>query len=122
MAHAARPGPFDANFSAASVGASFVFRISRGYRSGATPNPLILSTSPLPAGVGEGASGSRAVPFPPSDVWCVLLEAEGGNGRVIYLARHEDMYNAEWIIHESAGSPGDAALAARLAAVGCDLR
>jgi hypothetical protein len=121
VAHAARPGRFDAAFSAASIGASFYFRTTRGYRSAVTPNPLILTTSPLPAVPSESAAGGRALPFPPKDLWCVLLNEEGGNGRVVYLALHEDMYNADWIVHESAGTPLDVVLTARLAAVGCDL-
>ena len=121
VVHAARPGRFDAAFSSASISASFYFRTSRGYRSAAIPNPLILTTSPLPSGASEGGRGGRALPFPPRDLWCVLLNQESGNGRVVFLALHEDMYNADWIVHESAGAPGDAALAARLAVVGCDL-
>jgi hypothetical protein len=121
VAHALRPGRFDASFSSASIGASFYFRTTRAYRSVAIPNPLILTTSPLPDGASEGGRGDRALPFPPRDLWCFLLNEEGGNGRVVFLALHEDMYNADWIVHESAGAPGEATLTSRLAAVGCDL-
>jgi hypothetical protein len=121
VVRAIRPGRFDALFSSASIGDSFYFQTSRGYRSAAIPSPLILTTSPLPSGTSEGGRGGRALPFPPRDLWCVLLNEAGENGRVVYLALHEDLYNADWIVHEGAGAPGDAMLATRLAAVGCNL-
>jgi hypothetical protein len=121
VVHALRPGRFEASSSSASIGASFYFRTTRGYRSAAIPNPLILTTSSLPSGATDGSLGARALPFPPADLWCVLLDEVGGKGRAVFLALHEDIYNADWIVHETSGAPGDAALTARLATVGCNL-
>lgn len=121
LAYASRPDRFEAAFSTASVGGNFYLRTTRVYRSAATPNPLISATWPVTAGSFESPREGRALSFPPKDLWCVLLHQEGGSGRVVYLALHEDLYNADWIVHETAGSPGDALLGARLASVGCNL-
>jgi hypothetical protein len=121
IVHAVVPSRFDATFGSTSIGASFYFRTTRGYRSAAIPNPLILTTSSLPSGATDGSLGARALPFPPADLWCVLLDEVGGKGRAVFLALHEDMYNADWIVHETPGAPGDTELTARLATVGCNL-
>ncbi len=122
LSHAARPGRFAPAYGAASVSGAFYFRTTRGYRDATTPNSAITATSPLSGITMDGAREGRALPFPPRDLWCVMLAEDGGKGRVIYLAQHEDWYNAEWIVHEGIGSPGDADLAAHLREVGCDLR
>lgn len=45
----------------------------------------------------------------------------GHSGRVVFLAQHEDWNNSDWVVHESAGAPGDARLADLLGEVACDL-
>ncbi len=62
--------------------------------------------------------GSRPLPYPPIDLWCILLEqGDRGAQRVIYVALHEDLYTADWVVHEP--EQDRQALSADLARVGC---
>lgn len=57
------------------------------------------------------ASGQRPLPYPPKDLWCVWLS----NGYTIAVAQHQDMYNADWIVHQFNDQ------ATTVAAIGCNL-
>jgi hypothetical protein len=62
------------------------------------------------------------LPFPPEDLWCALLQSTASDHEarwVVYIARHEDLYNAGWIVHESSRSLSDPLLADDLASIGC---
>ncbi|MFN2201084.1 MAG: hypothetical protein ACK2UO_07745 [Caldilineaceae bacterium] len=52
--------------------------------------------------------GLRPLPYPPQEVWCVWLDqissAPAGTERIVLAARHEDLYNAEWVIHAPTSS------------------
>jgi hypothetical protein len=56
-------------------------------------------------------SGSAPLLYPVDELWCALLEpaqyAEDADQVkreiVVYVALHRDLYNADWIVHESAG-------------------
>jgi hypothetical protein len=51
----------------------------------------------------------------------VLLGSGQGN-RVIFVALHQDLYNAYWLVHDAKNPwPGDA-LQAQLAEVGCEFK
>jgi hypothetical protein len=45
--------------------------------------------------------GGKPLPFPPVDVWCVLLvrgeDSDATTG--IFVALHQDLHNADWVIH-----------------------
>ncbi len=43
---------------------------------------------------------SRALPYPPTEVWCVRLASADPGAEVVVVALHEDGYNAGWIVHE----------------------
>ncbi len=51
---------------------------------------------------GHGSSGSSMpIPYPPNDLWCAQLSSSDPNApTVILIALHQDIYNAEWIVHE----------------------
>ena len=75
-----------------------------------------------------GGAGRRPLPFPPEEVQCILLEQapqERGAGdaahSVVFVALHQDLYTASWILHEWASDLPAAALAESLAALECDL-
>jgi hypothetical protein len=62
------------------------------------------------------------LPFPPEDLWCALLQSTASDRVdrwVVYIARHEDLYNAGWIVHESPRSLSDSRLSDDLASIGC---
>ena len=41
----------------------------------------------------------RPLPFPPNTIWCVTATAPGKELRM-FVAEHQDLYNAEWLVHE----------------------
>ena len=63
-------------------------------------------------------SGQRALPYPPQDLSCVLLGAKESSS-VIFVALHQDLYNAQWLVHESRDLWPSDALLAQMEQVGC---
>ncbi len=65
-------------------------------------------------------NGVKPPPMPPVEVWCVHLKAESASSqaaapeRLVFVARHQDLYNADWITHEP--SPAAAEMLTR---IGC---
>lgn len=57
-----------------------------------------------------GQNGPRPLPFPPTEIWCIQLRLSGEVGagqkvdRYLFVARHQDLYNADWVTYEP---PGD---------------
>jgi len=76
-------------------------------------------------------SGELPPPYPPTAVWCVLLErgrklATGEAGeplrQVIFVSYHSDgLFRAGWLTHEGPQEVFTPELAAHLDAIGCDL-
>ena len=63
---------------------------------------------------GKRGSGLKPRPFPPKEVWCVLLGRERSSTddstgettyAVVFVAEHHDLYNADIVIHEGARDP-----------------
>ncbi|UCC64329.1 MAG: hypothetical protein JSV36_04540, partial [Anaerolineae bacterium] len=80
-------------------------------------------------GTVKDRSGPRALPYPPENVWCALLEWEGqGTGEpgretrhtVVFVAKHQDLYNADLMVHEAATDLSTQALAEYLSRLGCE--
>ena len=45
--------------------------------------------------------GVKPLPYPPNDLWCVKLKnADPTVPEVVVLALHQDIYNADWVMHE----------------------
>lgn len=45
----------------------------------------------------------RPVPYPPVELWCIgLLDENGQQSTILFLALHQDLYNADWLIHTPA--------------------
>jgi hypothetical protein len=78
---------------------------------------------------GDERHGFQPLPFPPQEVYCVLLRRGTGAGglstgvsyAVVFVALHQDLYNAAWVVHEGPPDPFAPALAAGLSRIGCDL-
>jgi len=48
-----------------------------------------------------GYGGSMPVPYPPNDLWCAQLSSPDlAAPKVVVAGLHQDIYNAEWIVHE----------------------
>ncbi len=103
VAQAGQPWHFSADMSSATYGDCYYFDVSYcDHITQALPDP------PLP--------------FPPEDVWCALVQSTASNHEdrwMVYIARHEDLYNAGWIVHESSHNLSDPRLAEDLATIGC---
>ena len=58
--------------------------------------------------------GQKPLPYPPNELWCVKLSSlDPAAPQVVVVALHQDMYNADWVVHEVTDPK------AVLAAVGC---
>ncbi len=88
-----------------------------------TPEPTLLTQSNTPyTATSGGFRTSRPIPYPPTEVWCVLLKlAAEDTYFVVFANLHMDMYNAQWIIHEGEKSPFSQAFLDHVASLGCDL-
>jgi hypothetical protein len=119
---ASRPWNFTPQMSAATWGDSAYYRTTHGYWVTPVSTSFLLWGSPTRSvdNLTYAGGGPRPLPFPPIELWCVLLRQEGQASPVIVLlALHEDLYNADWILHEPSGDAQ--AVAAHLAQVGCEL-
>jgi len=71
---------------------------------------------------GGGFRTSRPIPYPPTEVWCVLLKLASEDAySVVFANLHMDMYNAQWIIHEGEKAPFTQGFLEHVASLGCDL-
>jgi hypothetical protein len=97
---AAYPETFTPAFSARTISAGLRFVVDAGF-----DGPSYLPALPFGPAIIEPSSAGRGqipLPYPPSDVWCVTLAATGaGERRLVFAARHEDLYTAAWVVHES---------------------
>lgn len=120
IVHAARPWNLTPQMSRATFGSSVVYQTTTNYdvpgRFG-----LRATATPWPREFSSRRGGLRPLPFPPVDVWCVLLRQAGdASPGVVFVAEHHDIYNADWILHEP-NAESRPELNAILSSVGCDL-
>ncbi len=67
----------------------------------------------------RGSDGLAALPFPPDEVWCVLLDTGEQRTNVVLGALHMGSYNADWVVHELPATWSVAERNAVLADLGC---
>ncbi len=68
----------------------------------------------------EVSTTLQPVPYPPAQVMCVLLSIDGQQ-QLVFVALHQGLYNADWIVHISPDSWGSPALQENMATLGCSL-
>ena len=130
IAFASNPSRFDAEMSGASFGGRLLYRTTYNYRadevassSHAPTTPSQLNDSLLSDSLKFNyfpSIGSHPIPFPPAEVWCVALNEEGQSIRIVFVASHQDLYNADWLVHEPhAYTTGE--LKRWLGDIGCNL-
>ncbi|MBN1658409.1 MAG: hypothetical protein JXA93_08420 [Anaerolineae bacterium] len=62
------------------------------------------------------------LPFPPAEVWCVLLKGEGPPaGQVVLVARYLDLYVGDWIVHPGPDDASSVEAQHLLSTLGCNL-
>ena len=113
------PSHLTADMSGASYGSSNFYRTTHDYRE---PVVVNLPNSPTVTPNVQNLGTGRPIPFPPADVWCVLVKQQNqSQPQVVFVALHQDLYNADWLVHEPPADLSPRALSDRLAAIGCNL-
>ncbi len=110
------PQSFRADMSKTSFGNSTYYRTDRRYDEQADTRvwSLTMTATTVPTLTRMDYRPARPMPYPPNDLWCVQLTSlDPAAPKVILVALHQDMFNAEWIVHEVTDPE------AVLAAVGC---
>ncbi len=74
----------------------------------------------------EGLPGQRPLPFPPQEVWCVLVKERGAPEgadpyQLLFVAQHQDLHSAAWVVHEGVAELLSQEAAATMTALGCEL-
>ena len=74
-------------------------------------------------------TSAKPRPFPPQEVWCVLLERDPSSASdsakettyaVVFVAEHHDLHNADIVVHEGAADLFTQELRDGLSLIGCD--
>lgn len=73
-----------------------------------------------------GRSGPSPLPFPPQDLWCAILAGQDNvSGEraysIVFVGLHMDMYNGDWLVHETGKDPFTAESEAALSHIGCEM-
>jgi hypothetical protein len=109
---------FHRGMSLATYGSGSYYATSVTYGQAIAPS---VSLTPNLPGLRLPSSG-RPLPYPPQDVWCVLLAGDqsGRTGDLlIFVALHQDLYGAAWVVHEAGDAPFGSDLEADLREIGC---
>ncbi len=105
VVQASHPERFTADMSGPVFGTSSFYQVGTS----------VPASTP---GVVAQSSGQRPLPYPPQQLACVLLGSLKGDS-VVFVALHQDMYNAQWLVHQSRYPWPSAELKAQLATLGC---
>jgi hypothetical protein len=106
---AGSPELFVAEMSIATYGEGTYYGVEADYVA-ETPTPGVFGLSPR--------LSRRPIPYPPREVWCVWL-ADDEDVRLVFVNRHQDLYNAAWIVHIGAALPLSPELEAQVTKLGC---
>jgi hypothetical protein len=113
-------------------GTAIVQRVARASRPWRFTPAMSLGTheGSKQAQTAESSSIYGPLPFPPDQLWCVLvkvpgLEPEETLGRspyaIVFLGLHIDMYNADWVAHDGIRDLSAPESTRVLSLIGCDL-
>ena len=122
MVRASRPWHLRSDLPYPTLGDSTVFQTDLRYSS---PTPVLQT--PVWNQYFFHNNDSRqiddrlALPYPPRDLWCILL-SDGTRDQIAFLALyHEEPYQTDWVVHQGPFNPFDRSFRATLADLGCDL-
>jgi hypothetical protein len=79
--------------------------------------PLFQTSS---ANTASFSAELEPLPYPPEQVMCVLLH-DGSQLNLVYVALHNNLYNADWIVHIAPDPWGSQAIQNNLSAIGCQI-
>lgn len=109
-----RPGRLTTDTPSLSFGESVYYGTDVRY------DQNVLNTA-LPTAIG-GGFGARPLPYPPEQVWCAVVEPRAETGRgVVLVALHQDIHNADWIVHQAIAGPFSQQALDLAAEVGCQV-
>lgn len=97
------PQNFQASMSRASFGESVYYRTTnRYYRADESSWAGLGRPTKTPSNyLTYDHRPTMPIPYPPNDLWCVQLNSPNpAVPKAILVALHQDIYNAEWIVHE----------------------
>ncbi|MBN2004179.1 MAG: hypothetical protein JXA21_12555 [Anaerolineae bacterium] len=89
-----------------------------------TPAPPVAESPAIPTPPVSQTYKTRSAAiliYPPSDVRCVQLRQTDGQSRIVFVARHDDLYWSEWVVHTGETTPLSPEFTAFLEQIGCDL-
>jgi hypothetical protein len=111
---AAKPSNFRQEMSYTVFGDTVFYQTDVNYQEASSETEPTTTLS---------SGGTRPLPFPPEEVWCVLLGggSETTSSAVVFVALHQDIYNADWVVHEAASDPFSPDSLNVASAIGCDL-
>lgn len=120
IAHASRPWSFTPQMSRVTFGSRVYYETTYDDQASGGWN-LPATATPWPNEMPSKSKGLRPLPFPPVDLWCVALRrADLTSPIVVFVAQHQDMYVAEWVLHEPPSENAEE-LRVILSSVGCDV-
>jgi len=70
--------------------------------------------------------GSIDLPYPPEQVWCVLLSrsdrfSQNSTNEIVFVAHHNDqVWWRDWVVHQGAAVQADPEFKQNIALIGCD--
>jgi hypothetical protein len=122
MRHATRPRAFTASMGAATFGSGTYFQVLHSYQPSATVSSFIWDKPIITSSLGvvsAQSTGQVPLPYPPEDLWCVLMNPAAAAPKSVFLAQHGDIFVDAWVVHELPPNLSRDALADDWAKVGC---
>jgi hypothetical protein len=119
---ATRPWLFKPEQSSASYSHSVYYRTTHNYGGTGIKQISLSPSPPASPGIYRGSDGLRALPYPPEEIWCVLLEPREEEAQVVLVALHMDLYKADWVVHELPPAWSAAERGAVLSDLGCAVK
>jgi hypothetical protein len=110
------PQNFRPDMSEKSFGNATYYQTGHRYdqQSDASIWPFTVTATTVPTLTQMSYGGGKPLPYPPNDLWCAQLSSsDPGVPQVVLAGLHQDIYNAEWIVHEVTDSQ------TVLASIGC---
>jgi hypothetical protein len=106
VVEARMPQKFRPDMSKTSYGYATYYQTSQRYGEQPDVNvwPITVSAWPVTmtaTTVLTLTRGGKPIPYPPNDLWCAQLSSPNSTApKIVVAGLHQDIYNAEWIVHE----------------------